>query len=93
LSGGLQHVEDDGVGCRFCGAKAVGPCARCEAPLCGDCCVIVRGAAKPYAVCPPCERQGTPVGKAWRDLLLWLGGILLVLVALVAVAGLLADRR
>ena len=93
MSGSLQHVEDDGARCSVCGALAVGPCARCSAPLCGDCCVIVRGKAKPYAICPPCERRGGALSGAWTSLLVWLGAIFLALALATVAVGWLAARR
>ena len=93
MSGSLQHVEDEGARCSVCGALAVGPCARCEAPLCGDCCVIVRGKAKPYAVCPSCEKGGAPLANAWSGLLRWLAAIFVLLALATAAVGWLAARR
>ncbi len=51
---------DDGPGpahCKHCGALAVGPCARCHEPVCGDCCVLTEGGAKVWAICLACDRR------------------------------------
>lgn len=92
MSGDLQHVEDDGARCVHCGALAVGPCASCSAPLCGDCCIIEKGPAKAWAVCKRCAGRGTTVGRAWQGLAVWLGGLLLGLLVLTLAVGWLASR-
>ena len=93
MSGSLQHVEDDGARCKVCAALAVGPCARCAAPLCGDCCVIVRGRATPYAVCPSCAKPAATLGAAWNGLVVWLLGVFVLLAVATAFVGWLAGRR
>lgn len=76
--GGLEH-------CGSCGALAAGPCARCHKPLCGDCCVIVKHGASPWAVCRSCsKRQGDSLRHAWIALLTWMVVPLVFLAALVA---------
>jgi hypothetical protein len=93
--GELRSVGDDGPRperCRFCGALAVGPCASCRSPVCGDCCVLTEGGAKTWAICLACEKRGgTSLRGAWLAVLLWIGVPLLVLGA--AVAALLLLRR
>lgn len=89
----LIHHGDDGGGferCVRCGALAAGPCARCGSPTCGDCCVIVEGGARPWAVCLSCEdRGGSSLTRPWRSLLGWLLGILVLLTLAVVLLGLL----
>jgi hypothetical protein len=83
---GLQLVDGDGPArCSGCGALAAGPCARCETPLCGDCCIITDGGSKRYAICAPCARRGgASLTPGWRTVLGWiLGPILLLLVIVV----------
>lgn len=85
MTGGLQRHDDDGpVRCKFCSAEAAGPCARCEAPVCGDCCTLTEGGAKVWAICLDCDRRGgRSLTKAWSGLGFWLVGILVLLAALV----------
>ncbi|MBI3199924.1 MAG: hypothetical protein HYZ29_00190 [Myxococcales bacterium] len=87
----ISHGDDGGIAlCVRCGAVAVGPCARCHSPVCGDCCVLTEGGARTWAVCLACEdRGGRALGGAWRGLVLWLLGILAVLLVLVVALGLL----
>jgi hypothetical protein len=86
--------EGDGLQRCACGAIAAGPCARCRKPLCGDCCVITEHGAQPWAICRTCARRGgTSLRGAWFGLLLWLGGALLVLVALVVALAWWAQHR
>lgn len=94
MSGSLQTLGDDGPPrCSFCGAEAAGPCARCRAMLCGDCCVITEGGASPHAICPTCERRsGRSLRPAWVGLLSWLGLILLALVGLNLLASWASTR-
>jgi len=74
--------------CKVCGGVAVGPCARCRAPVCGDCCELTDGGATTFAVCQPCVRRGgATLAPGWAGLLVWIGGIVLVLAAIaVAIA-------
>ena len=86
----LQYRDDDGspATCIHCGALAVGPCARCEAPVCGDCCVLTEGGTQPYAICLGCERRGgSSLGGAWAGVISW---FLLPIVGLVALLVVLA---
>ena len=86
----LQYKDDDAPAlCVHCGALAVGPCARCEAPVCGDCCVLTKGGAQVYAICLGCnEQSGNDLRRAWFKVLSWF----LVPIAALAVALLLLSR-
>jgi hypothetical protein len=76
--------------CAICGMPAAGPCARCRALVCADCCELT-GGASPFALCTRCVRKGgTSLAPAWRPLLLWLAAIV---VGLAGVAVLLALVR
>ncbi len=89
----LVHREDDGdARCSGCGRIAVGPCARCEAPVCGDCCTLVEGAANTYAVCLPCSRHSGAVGSGWRLVLGWIVVPILLLLGAVVVLFRLTAR-
>lgn len=94
MSGGLQLHDFDGEArCAFCSAKAVGPCASCACPVCGDCCTLTEGGAKVWAICLECDRRGgRSLAGRWGALLLWLGAILGGLAALVALLGWLSRR-
>ena len=84
-AGGFEH-------CASCGALAAGPCARCRKPLCGDCCVITRHGATPWAICTRCARRGgTSLRGPWLGLIAWLALPLVVLALLVAAAVLLVS--
>jgi hypothetical protein len=87
----LQHQDDSGPAtCVHCGALAVGPCARCRAPVCGDCCALTEGGANVYAICLGCERRGgSSLGRAWLTVVGWVLLPILVLVALLLALGLL----
>lgn len=67
---GLQLVEPDGPPpCAVCGAVAVGPCRRCAAMVCGDCCVLTEGGVEVYAICVRCDRRGgRDLGAGYRTL-------------------------
>ena len=79
------------VRCRLCGAPAVGPCARCRAMVCADCCVLSDGGASTFAVCTRCERRGgASLRRPWLGLVAWLG---LIVLGLSAVALALALLR
>lgn len=67
---GLQLVEHDGPPrCVVCGAEAVGPCRRCDAMVCGDCCVLTEGGADVHAICVRCDRRGgRDLGVGYRAL-------------------------
>lgn len=59
MTGELLRVSDDGPArCSICGAEAVGPCARCKKPTCGDCCVLTEGGAHTFAICVRCDARG-----------------------------------
>jgi hypothetical protein len=80
--------------CKICGAVAVGPCARCRSPVCGDCCELTDGGATTFAVCTRCARVGgATLAPGWRGLLGWLALIVLGLVALAALAVALRHAR
>ena len=71
--------------CKLCGASAVGPCARCRALVCGDCCELSDGGATAFALCLTCVRRGgASLAPGWRSLIGWLALIVLGLVALAA---------
>lgn len=98
---GLLRSSDDGpvARCRHCGAVAAGPCARCRAPVCADCCVLTDGGATTFAICVGCERRGgASLARPWLGLLGWLAAVLLalavvaVLVTLAAGCGKERDR-
>ena len=78
--------------CKLCGTTAVGPCARCRSPVCGDCCELTEGGATTFAVCLSCaKRGGTTLAPAWRGLLGWLALIMLGLVGIGVVLTLLRS--
>ncbi len=90
-----QHdFGDSPARCVDCGTLAVGPCARCRAPLCGDCCVLTAGGTKPYAICRRCEgRVGRSLKSAWWTVAWWLLAPILLLVALLLLLGWLFPGR
>jgi hypothetical protein len=95
VTGGLQQAGDGGgeARCIRCGAMAVGPCARCKQPVCGDCCVLTEGGAKTWAICLACEdRGGRSLRSPWVGFLLWLAVPILGLAAVVILLSLLAGR-
>lgn len=76
--------------CALCGEPASGPCARCRASVCADCCVLTEGAST-FAVCLTCAHAGgTTLRREWRGLAAWFA---LVVLALVAAAGAIALLR
>ncbi len=90
----LVYRDDDGspATCIVCGALAVGPCARCELPVCGDCCVLTEGGTKPYAICLRCERAGgRELSHAWLGVIGWIAlpivGLVVLLVLLAVLFG------
>ncbi len=85
MTGQLELRGDGGpvATCVHCGVQAVGPCARCHAPLCGDCCVITEGSAKPWAVCRDCAAGGRSLRSGWSQLLLFIGAPIVALALLV----------
>jgi hypothetical protein len=80
--------------CVSCGALAVGPCARCRNPVCGDCCVLSSGGTTTFAICLACERRGgSSLSAGWYVVLGWfLKPILALLAALVLLYFLFGDR-
>ena len=90
--GSLVPVDDGGpvARCKLCGKTAAGPCARCRSPVCGDCCELTEGGATVFAVCLMCaKRGGKSLTGGWLGLLLWLGGIVVVLAGIAALLVLL----
>lgn len=86
----LRLADSDGgvAVCSICGKTAVGPCARCHAPTCGDCCVLTEGGTKLYAICLRCEKSGgRSLAHAWRQVIGW---FLAPVVALALVLALLS---
>jgi hypothetical protein len=82
-NGGYEH-------CIHCGGLAVGPCARCEAPVCGDCSVLTQGGAKVYAICLGCEhRAGRSLRRGWLTVIGWFVVPILALILVLIVLGLL----
>jgi hypothetical protein len=87
----MSSGEPPPARCSHCGATAVGPCARCRRPTCGDCCELTEGGVMTFAVCLACiKRSGKSLGHAYGSLLLWLGAII---VGLATVAALLVAVR
>ena len=87
MSDGLQLVEGDSgpPRCAICGDLAVGPCRRCDAMVCGDCCVLTEGGVDVYAICVRCDRKGgRDLGAGWKAIGQPLLVAFLGLVALVA---------
>ena len=87
MTGQLQHSNDGGpvARCIRCGAQAVGPCARCREPVCGDCCVLTEGSARVWAICLACEeRGGRSLARAWIRVVSWFVVPILALALLVA---------
>jgi hypothetical protein len=80
--------------CVSCGALAVGPCARCRNPVCGDCCVLTTGGTSTFAICLACKRVGAgSLSAGWRIVLGWLlKPILALFAALVVLYLLFGDR-
>jgi hypothetical protein len=58
--------------------------------VCGDCSVLSEGGATTFAICVVCAEGGRDLRRPWVGLTLWIGGIVL---ALVAIAGLLVLAR
>jgi hypothetical protein len=82
MSGGLQHAYDDVARCVHCGKIAVGPCASCKKPVCGDCCTLTEGGLTTFAICLECDRRGgRSLSSGWTRLLLGVFALLLALAA------------
>jgi hypothetical protein len=89
MSDQLQSIDGDGpvARCIRCGAVAAGPCARCQQPVCGDCCVLTEGGTRVWAICFACEdRAGRSLRRAWLRVVAW---IALPIVGLAVVLALL----
>jgi hypothetical protein len=88
--GGQLQLSGDGpvARCVVCSADASGPCARCEAPLCADCCVITKAGVKRYAVCPGCVDADGALARGWLAVLMWIGAPIVALVLILALLGL-----
>ena len=86
MGGQLEIAGSDGPQrCSFCSNEAVGPCASCDRPVCGDCCTLTEGGVRTWAICLECDRKkGRSLTSAWGSFGLFLGGILVVLAAAVA---------
>ncbi len=84
----LRHVDDDGAPlarCKLCGKPAAGPCARCRALVCGDCCELTEGGATTFAICLTCvKRGGRSLTAGWLGLIGWLLAIIAGLAAVTA---------
>jgi len=74
----MSNGDAPAARCKLCGAEAVGPCARCRAMVCADCCELTAGAATTFALCTACARTGgATLASAWRGLLVWLALVVL----------------
>lgn len=85
MTGQLQLADGSGADatCKHCGAKAVGPCARCKGPVCGDCCVLTEGGHGVFAICLSCDRRGgRSLSPGWVLVLTWVGLPIAVLAAI-----------
>jgi hypothetical protein len=86
MTGQLQ-LRDAGppdATCVTCGIKAVGPCARCHAPVCGDHCVLSEGGSKTFAICLKCdEGGGRSLSGGWVTVVMWIAGPIVVLALVV----------
>jgi hypothetical protein len=71
----LDAEQDRELPCVRCRAKAAGPCASCRELVCGDCCVLVEGGVRVWAICLDCDQPNgatTTLSGGWRELALWL---------------------
>ena len=90
MTGQLQLAGGGGdeAKCVTCGAKAVGPCARCHAPVCGDCCELTEGGAHTWAICLACAGSGgRSLSRGWWQVGAWIA----VPIALLALLVLLLE--
>jgi hypothetical protein len=79
--------------CVSCGALAVGPCARCRNPVCGDCCVLTTGGSNTFAICLKCEKRGgSSLTGGWYQVLSWFLLPILVLLAIFIVVVILYSK-
>ncbi len=94
MTGQLQLQDDDGdARCVHCGAVAAGPCARCDAPVCGNCSVLTDGGARVYAICIGCDgRSGRSLRRAWLTVIGWVVAPLLALAAAVLLLAWITHR-
>lgn len=93
MTGQLRQIDDDSfVRCYLCGADAAGPCARCRGAVCGDCCVLVAGAATQWAVCKRCEHLPQAKVSGWRSLGWFFAKLVFALVVLVGILAWLNAR-
>ncbi len=93
MTGQLQLAGGGGdeAKCVTCGAQAVGPCARCHAPVCGNCCELTEGGAKTWALCLTCARSGAgSLSRGWWQVVLWIAGPIVLLALLVLLLEILA---
>jgi hypothetical protein len=93
--GSLQLVDGGGgpLRCVRCGREAVGPCASCRAPVCGECCVLTEGGAKTWAICLACEdARGRSLRRGWLTVLSWILGPIVALALLTALLERLFGR-
>jgi len=83
-------LSDGGGGsaarCKHCGAEAVGPCAQCRKPVCGDCCVLTEGGVKVWAICLSCrDRSGSSLRQGWWMVIKWVAAPIVLLVLVLAI--------
>ena len=61
---GLREVEFDSRLCAECEVREpVGPCAACEAMICGECCVMSKDPEGTKVICTSCARLVAHVGE------------------------------
>ena len=85
--------EEPDARCVHCGRLAVGPCARCDVPVCGDCCVLTEGGARIYAICNGCNRRGgRSLRRAWLTVATWVAGPLVLLTVAVLLLAWISGR-
>ena len=89
----LEHSDDASPAwCVHCGALAVGPCARCDAPVCGDCCVLTEGGTRVWAICLGCDRRGgRSLSHGWAKVISWFMAPIVLLLVLLMVLGLIFE--
>lgn len=93
MSGQLLTHGDGDARCISCGGPAVGPCARCRRPICGDCCVLTTGGMERFAICLPCERRdGASLSPGWQRVISWVMFPIVALLALVVLLEWLIHR-
>lgn len=93
MSGHLQqHDGDSFLKCSICGGDAAGPCIKCRQAVCGDCCVLVEGAATQWAVCLRCEKRPDGQVGGWMGLGLFFVKVVLgLLTVILLLAWLVGD--